>query len=168
MNNRAFIYSILLVTILVQVRLIPNPPNFSPILAASIFSGFYFRPFFLGLFVIILSMFIGDLYLGFHSTMFFTYISLVVVVILGFLIKNLKIPQVILSGLLSSACFFLITNFGAWITLDIYEKNLAGLMASYTLAIPFFQNTLISTLLYLFLFKIFFEFILNKKKILKA
>jgi len=168
MNNKAYIYSILLVAILVQLRLLPHPPNFSPILAASIFSGFYFRSFFLGLFVIIFSMFLGDLYLGFHSTMFFTYISLVVAVTLGFLIKNLKISQIILSGLSSSVCFFLITNLGAWMTLDMYEKNLSGLMTSYTLAIPFFQNTLISTLLYLFLFKIFLEFILNKKKILKT
>ena len=113
-------------------------------------------------------MFLGDLYLGFHSTMFFTYISLAVAVILGFLIKNLKFSGIIFSGLVSSFSFFIITNFGAWITLDMYEKSLAGLMNSYILAIPFFQNTLISTFLYLFLFKIFFEFIVNKKKILKV
>ena len=168
MKNRTIIYSILVIVLLVQLRLIPHPPNFTPILAASIFSGFYFRHFFVGLFIIIFSMFLGDLYLGFHSTMFFTYISLAVAVILGFLIKNLKFSGIIFSGLVSSFSFFIITNFGAWITLDMYEKSLAGLMNSYILAIPFFQNTLISTFLYLFLFKIFFEFIVNKKKILKV
>ena len=75
--------------------------------------------------------------------------------------------EIIFSGLVSSVCFFLITNFGAWITLDMYEKNFAGLMSSYTLAIPFFQNTLISTFLYLFLFKILFKFTIDKKKLLK-
>ena len=112
-------------------------------------------------------MFLGDLYLGFHSTMFFTYISLAVAVILGFLIKNLKFSRIIFSGLVSSISFFIITNFGAWITLDMYEKSLAGLMNSYILAIPFFQNTLISTFLYLFLFKILFKFTIDKKKLLK-
>ena len=113
-------------------------------------------------------MFLGDLYLGFHDTMLFTYISLAIAVIFGFLIKNLKLSGIVFSGLASSISFFIITNFGAWITLDMYEKSFAGLMSSYILAIPFFQNTLVSTFLYLFLFKIFFEFIVNKKKILKV
>ena len=167
MNNKAYIHLALCIAVLVQIRLIPHPPNFTPILAAGIFSGFYFRHFFSGLFIIILSMFLGDLYLGFHSTMFFTYISLAIAVILGFSIRQLKFSRIMISGLVSSASFFLITNFGAWLTLDMYEKNFAGLMSSYTLAIPFFQNTLISTFLYLFLFQIFFEFVLNKKKLLK-
>ena len=163
MKNKTLMYSILLVAFLVQLRLIPHPPNITPILAASIFSGFYFRHFFVGLFIIIFSMFLGDLYLGFHDTMLFTYISLAIAVIFGFLIKNLKLSGIVFSGLASSISFFIITNFGAWITLDMYEKSFAGLMSSYILAIPFFQNTLVSTFLYLFLFKIFFEFIVNKK-----
>ena len=167
MDKKTYIYLVLFIAFLVQLRLIPHPPNFTPILAASIFSGFYFRHFFLGLFVIILSMFIGDLYFGFHNTMFFTYISLSIAVMLGLFIKQLKFSEIIFSGLVSSVCFFLITNFGAWITLDMYEKNFAGLMSSYTLAIPFFQNTLISTFLYLFLFKILFKFTIDKKKLLR-
>ena len=167
MDKKTYIYLVLFIAFLVQLRLIPHPPNFTPILAAGVFSGFYFRRFFLGLFIIILSMFIGDLYFGFHNTMFFTYISLSVAVMLGLLIKQLKFSEIIFSGLVSSVCFFLITNFGAWITLDMYEKNFAGLMSSYTLAIPFFQNTLISTFLYLFLFKILFKFTIDKKKLLK-
>ena len=167
MDKKTYIYAVLFIAFLVQLRLIPHPPNFTPILAAGIFSGFYFRHFFLGLFIIILSMFIGDLYLGFHDTMFFTYISLSIAVMFGLFIKQLKFSGIIFSGLVSSICFFLITNFGAWITLDMYEKNFAGLMSSYTLAIPFFQNTLISTFLYLFLFKILFKFTIDKKKLLK-
>ena len=167
MDKKTYIYLVLFIAFLVQLRLIPHPPNFTPILAAGVFSGFYFRRFFLGLFIIILSMFIGDLYFGFHNTMFFTYISLSIAVMLGLFIKQLKFSEIIFSGLVSSVCFFLITNFGAWITLDMYEKNFAGLMSSYTLAIPFFQNTLISTFLYLFLFKILFKFTIDKKKLLK-
>ena len=95
MHKKAYIYLILLVAALVQIRLIPHPPNFTPVLAAGIFSGFYFRHFFLGLFIIILSMFIGDLYLGLHNTMFFTYISLAIAVMLGFFIKHLKFSGII-------------------------------------------------------------------------
>ena len=108
-------------------------------------------------------MFLADLYLGFHNTMFFTYISLTVAVVLGIYIKHFKFNEILISGLLSSVFFFIITNFGAWLTLDMYEKNLSGLMSSYILAIPFFHNTLISTFLYLIVIKLLFDFLTNKK-----
>jgi len=167
MSNKTFIYPILLVLALVQLRLIYHPPNFTPILAAGIFSGYYFRNFFMSLFIIIFSMFLGDLYLGFHNTMFFTYISLIVAVTIGFYIKKFKTIEILAGGIISSISFFIITNFGAWLTLDMYEKSFSGLISSYVLAIPFFQNTLVSTIFYLFLFKILFEYILNKRKPLK-
>ena len=112
-------------------------------------------------------MFLGDLYLGFHNTMFFTYLSLIAAVTVGFYIKKFKNIEIFFGGVISSVSFFIITNFGAWLTLDMYEKSLSGLISSYILAIPFFQNTLVSTIFYLFLFKIFFEYILNKRKLLK-
>ena len=167
MKNNYYIVVILSIIILVQSRIIPHPPNFTPILAIGIFSGFYLKKFYLSFFILILSMFVGDIYLGFHNTMFFTYAALSIPVMIGLFINKLKITSIFSSSLLSSICFFLITNFGAWITLDMYEKNFAGLMSSYTLAIPFFQNTLISTFLYLFLFKILFKFTIDKKKLLK-
>ena len=164
MNVKNYFLPICLILVLSFSRLIPHPWNFTPVLAMGIFSGFYFKQFYLGLFIVIVSMFLGDLYLGFHSTMFFTYISLAVAVILGLYIKHLRFTEILVTGLTSSICFFLITNFGAWLTLDMYEKNLAGILKSYVLAIPFFHNTLISTFLYLILFKIFFELFLYKKK----
>ena len=110
-------------------------------------------------------MFIGDLYLGFHNTMFFVYISLSVSVLLGTLIKNFKFKEILISGLLSSVIFFIITNFGVWAVSGMYEKNFSGLLQSYIMAIPFFHNTLISTLIYLTVLKILFEIVISKKLI---
>tara|TARA_B100001765_G_C19167429_1_gene190674 strand:- start:130 stop:474 length:345 start_codon:yes stop_codon:yes gene_type:complete len=107
-------------------------------------------------------MFIGDLYLGFHDTMIFTYISLIVAVSLGLFIKNLKFTSILFSGILSSISFYIITNFGAWLTLPMYEKTFSGLVQSYILAIPFFHNTLISTLLYLLILKLIFDFSIKR------
>ena len=135
-------------------------------IAAGIFAGFYFRHFYLGSFVIILSMFLGDLFLGFHNTMFFTYLSLAIVVLVGLYLKNLKFTNILYGTLASSIVFFIITNLGAWLTLEMYSKDINGLVQSYTMAIPFFHNTLISTFVYLYIFKTLFEFAL-KKKILK-
>ena len=111
-------------------------------------------------------MFVGDLFLGFHSTMFFTYTSLIIAVVLGLLIKKFKFTEILFYGLASSVCFFLVTNFGAWLTLEMYEKSFAGLLQSYILAIPFFHNTLISTFLYLILLKLLFNLFV-KKNIIK-
>lgn len=164
-NINNLLLPIVIILSLSLTRLIPHPWNFTPMLAVGIFSGFYFKQFYLSLFIVILSMFIGDLYLGFHSTMFFTYISLAVAVIIGLYIKHFKFTEILFSGLASSVSFFIITNFGAWLTLAMYEKNFAGLLQSYTLAIPFFHNTLISTFLYLILLKLLFDFIISKKTI---
>ena len=165
-NNSIFkiyFFVVCLVLVLSFSRIIPHPYNFSPMLAVGIFLGFYFRQFFLSSFIAVASMFLGDLYLGFHDTMFFTYTSLIIAVILGLFISKFKFTEILFAGLASSVCFFIITNFGAWLSLEMYEKNLAGLFQSYVLAIPFFHNTLISTLLYLVVLKLLFNFSVRKK-----
>lgn len=159
-------FPIALILILTLSRLLPHPSNFTPILAVGIFSGFYFRNIFLGSFIVILSMFIGDLYLGFHETMLFTYISLIAAVLIGMFVRKFKFKEIFFSGLIGSICFFIITNFGAWLSLAMYEKTFAGLLQSYIYAIPFFHNTLISTLLYLIVLKLLFDSAI-KRKIIK-
>ena len=53
-----------------------------------------------------------------------------------------------ISGSLLGACiFFVITNFGVW-SLGTYEYSINGFILCYTLAIPFFVYSLISTLLF--------------------
>ena len=69
-NKNSVILLVFAILALSFTRLIPHPWNFSPMIAAGIFAGFYFRHFYLGSFVIILSMFLGDLFLGLHNTMF--------------------------------------------------------------------------------------------------
>ena len=167
-NLKNYLLPICLILVLSFSRLIPHPWNFSPILAVGIFSGFYFKNFILSLFIVVFSMFLGDLYLGFHSTMFFTYISLAVAVIIGLYIKHFKFTEILFSGLVSSICFFIITNFGTWLTLEMYEKNFSGLLQSYVLAIPFFHNTLISTFLYLIVLKLLFDLTIRKTSKISA
>ena len=167
-NLKNYFLPICLILVLSFSRLIPHPWNFTPILAVGIFSGFYFKNFILSLFIVVFSMFLGDLYLGFHSTMFFTYISLSVAVVMGLFIKHFKFTEILFSGLASSVCFFIITNFGTWLTLDMYEKNFSGLLQSYVLAIPFFHNTLISTFLYLIVLKLLFDLVIKKASKISA
>lgn len=171
MNNiykkyRHYVLPILIILVLSFSRLIPHPSNFTPILAVGIFSGFYFKNFFLSFFIVIFSMFLGDLYLGFHNTMFFTYSSLSIAVLFGMFIKNFKFKEILFSGVASSICFFIITNFGVWALNLMYEKSFAGLLQSYVMGLPFFHNTIISTLLYLAFLKLIINFSI-KNKIIK-
>lgn len=160
-----FILPICLILILSLSRIVPHPYNFTPILAVGVFSGFYFKKFILGFFVVICSMFIGDLFLGFHGTMFFTYSALSLAVIFGIFIKKFKFKEILLSGIASSICFFIITNLGVWALGTMYEKTFNGLLQSYVMGIPFFHNTLLSTLLYLLVLKLFYDFALNRNLI---
>ena len=163
-NFQSYLLPICLILILSFSRLIPHPWNLTPVLATGIFAGFYFTQFYWSLFIVILSMFIGDLFLGFHSLMFFIYVALAIAVFIGLRIKHFKFTEILYSGLASSVCFFIITNFGAWLTHgEMYAKSFSGLMQSYVMAIPFFQNTLISTFLYLLLFKLLFDLAVKKK-----
>ena len=162
-NLKHLVLPIGLIVVLSFSRLIPHPSNFTPILAAGVFAGFYFRNFILSIFIVISSMFIGDLVIGFHSTMIFTYSSLILAVAIGLLIKKFNFKEILFSGLSSSVIFFAVTNFGSWLTLEMYEKNFSGLLQSYFMGIPFFHNTLISTLIYLIILKLLLEFSIKKK-----
>ena len=163
-NLKVLILPVSLILVLSFSRLIPHPYNFTPILAAGVFGGFYFKNFILSLFVVIISMFVGDLIIGFHSTMSLTYSALAAAAGIGTLIKKFNFKEIILSGISSSVIFFLITNFGSWLTMAMYEKSFSGLLQSYVMGIPFFHNTLLSTLIYLLVVKFTLEFV-NKKKL---
>ena len=125
-------------------RFIPHPPNFTSLLALS-----FYIPALLGIRYIpalIISFAITDLFIGFHGTTLFTWGS---VLFIGFLSKYF-IKNIIsrITGALVGACiFFVITNFGVW-SIGSYGYTMNGLLICYTLAIPFFAYSLISTLIF--------------------
>ena len=51
-------------------------------------------------------------------------------------------------AIVSSVLFFIITNFAVWTIWDYYPKTIDGLIMCYTMAIPFFKNTLLGTIIY--------------------
>ena len=143
-------YFILIIIILAAVtRLIPHPPNFTPLIAIGLFGGAYIHNRSLAVLIPIGAMFLSDLFLGFHGTVYFVYGSLLLVTILGMLlIKKITIRNYTIAALSSSFLFFLITNFGVWLTSSYYPKNIQGILSCYTMALPFLGNTLAGTLLY--------------------
>ena len=131
-------------------RLLPHPPNFSPIGALALFGGAMLPSRWLGLLLPLSAMLISDLVLGFHNMIASVYLSFGLTVAIGFVMgSDIKLGKVVLASLSASVLFFLITNFHMWMVADsFYARNWQGLMACYTAAIPFFRNSVISDLFY--------------------
>ena len=131
-------------------RFLPHLPNFSPLYAILIFSGAYaFRMRWA--FLPLLALLLSDMFLGFYAwpIMLSVYLSLTANIFIGrTLKKNLSAMGVLNASLLSALLFFIVTNTAVWYFGTWYSHDLAGLMSCYTLAIPFFKTTLISTMLY--------------------
>ena len=136
-------YKLLAVVTLVALaffRLIPHPPNFTPILAISVFAGIKFKDSLFSYLVPVSAMLVSDAILGFHNGMILIYLA---IVLSAFIAR--KFNTINTSVLSSSILFFLITNFQVWIMSSSYPKSLLGILECYTLAIPFFGMTLLST-----------------------
>jgi hypothetical protein len=125
-------------------RFISHPPNFTNLIALSFYVPVIFGIRFIPL--VIFAFAITDFFIGFHSSLFFTWGS---VAIIGFMSYNLRhnIKLRITGAFLSACLFYIITNFGVWLG-GSYAYTLEGLMASYTFALPFFYSTVFSTLAY--------------------
>ena len=143
------IFPIGLILILVFSRLMPHPPNFTPIIAVAIMSSYFFRNILLSCTVIIISMLLADIFIGFYKNIFFVYLSLLLIIyIFSHINRKIKLKNLFIFGLLGSIIFFILSNFGVWILSEMYEKNLNGLINCYFLAIPFFTKTMISTIFF--------------------
>ncbi len=167
MNSKSITPGFLILTgmifIAAFVRLIPHPPNFVPIAAMALFGGAYFTKRWVAFLIPLAAMLITDLILGFHSTMWAVYLSFMLMVVIGMLlIKQKKISNIFLASVSASVLFFAITNFAVWASGIYYPKDLSGLAASYTAAIPFFHYTLLGDLFFVAL--MFGSFELAKAK----
>ena len=131
------------------LRLVPHPPNFSPIDAMALFSGAYVGRRLLAFAAPLAALLLSDLVLGFYPGMLFQYGAIVVIVLLGMLaLSRVTILRLAATALVGSALFFAVSNFGVWAVSGMYTHTLAGLGACYLAAIPFFQNTVAGDLFY--------------------
>lgn len=129
-------------------RLIPHPPNVTPIAAMALFGGAYFSNLTAAYVVPLAAMLLSDVILRFHRTMPFVYASFLLIVLIGYRLRRRTGSAVALAALASSVLFFVVTNFGVWVTGTLYPKSLSGLATAYAAALPFFRNTIVGDLLY--------------------
>jgi hypothetical protein len=148
MNTRFITLAIIIFAVAV-FRILPHPPNVSPIAAMALFGGAYFSDKRLAFLVPFLALLLGDLILGLHDTMLYVYGGFSLTVVIGFWVrKQLNIGRIAVAAVGASILFFLLTNFGVWLTSGMYPMTADGLMQAYIAGIPFFQNSLLGNLIF--------------------
>ena len=166
MKQKSLIAILLLLTLGIVTRFLPHPANFTAIGAIALFGGLYL-PKKWAILAPLTVMLISDIFIGFYSwqIMGSVYAGFVVMGLIGLKVrKNKKFSTVLGGTILGSIIFFLLTNFAVWVFGTMYTHNLAGLMQSYYMAIPFFKNSLMANLLYTGILVGSYEFILHKQK----
>ncbi|MFL6786916.1 MAG: DUF6580 family putative transport protein [Sphingomicrobium sp.] len=131
------------------LRLVPHPPNFTPIGAMALFSGAYLGKRPVAFAAPLGALLLSDLVLGFYHGQPTVYFSVALIVMIGMVALGRVSPvRVGAAAIVSSILFFVITNFGMWLFSGFYPRTLGGLEACYVAAIPFFQNTIAGDLFY--------------------
>ncbi len=130
-------------------RLLPSPVNFSPIGALALFGGFSFRNRLAAVLFPLTALFLSDLVLGFHYTMWAVYGAFAITSVIGLVLRDQK-GFAVKGGavLLSSLLFFVITNFAVWYQSGMYPMNFEGLVSCFIAGIPFLSNTISGTLVF--------------------
>lgn len=144
-------------------RLLPHPPNFSPVAAVALFAGAHFAAKRWAFLVPLLGLFVSDLALaaingGGYATWFggagiwLVYLCIALTTAMGLKLRGrVSGGRVLGYSLAGSVLFFLVTNFGAWLFQPaqlLYPQDPAGLAMAYAAGIPFFQWTVLGTLFY--------------------
>ena len=168
---------VLLLGLTLALRFAPLPENFSAFGALAIFCGMFARGglrWWFPLLALFAADCIGQLArvpgMGFYhpESMLFNYAGLAVMTLVGAVLGNwsgrsgsgsgkalfgislpLGVARIAATALIASACFFLLSNFGAWLDpLMQYEKSPAGLLQCYIAGLPFWRATLGSDVLF--------------------
>ncbi len=162
-SNSNFWVITLMICVAAFIRLLPHPPNFSPIAAMALFGGAYFNKKAFAFAIPLLAILLTDAIIGFYPFAFMVYASFAIIVLLGIvMLKKVNTRNVVLASLTASVSFFVITNFGVWALGTLYPKTAAGLLECYIAAIPFFHNSLLGDLLFSGLMFGVYEFVKNK------
>jgi hypothetical protein len=159
--NLRFTVITLIILLAAASRLLPMH-NFSPLGAIALFGAAHFSKKWQAIAIPLLATWLSDLFINnviyakqfstftwFYEGFYWQYASYTLIAVAAFIIlRKVNTKNVLVGALASTLIFFLVTNFGYWISYQTYPHNFTGLLASYTAAIPFVKGTLMSDLFY--------------------
>lgn len=156
-----------LIVLAALTRLLPHPPNFSPVEAIALFGGAHFASRRWALLVPLAGMALSDLvlalvngarYLDYLTSAAYlpslaaVYLCIVLGTLMGFGLRGrVSGARVLGYSLAGSVLFFAVSNLATWLTafaVPGYPACSAGLLPCYVAALPFFQWTVLGTLFY--------------------
>jgi hypothetical protein len=148
-------------------------PNFSAIGAVAIFGACYFKGFrkflipigVLWLSDIILNNIVYSQYFDTYQAYgdLWVYGAFIVAGVIGLkMMKNPSWLKLLGTSITTGVAFYIITNFGVWMTQALYSKDIAGLIECYGAGLPFFRNTILSNVFYSFVLFGLFEFVFSR------
>lgn len=162
-NN--WLWVLLLTVGAMLTRVLPHPPNVTPMTAICLFSGMAlgvrFLTFVLPFVVLYASDFlinntIGRAFIADTSEiiwwtdfMNWTYGSYFLIILASaYFLKKATTRSVILMAFGSGVLFFLLTNFSSWIGFSFYPKTFSGLLLCFEAGIPFFRISIIGDIVF--------------------
>lgn len=151
-----------LILVVALARIIPHTPNYSPMTALALFGAVHFNTRWKSILVVFLAGFLSDIILNntvyaymndgftvFYDGFVWQYIGYGAIIALGVVfLKRITPLRVLLGALCATILFFVISNFGAWVSLPIYTKDMTGLMTAYTAGLPFLKMSFLSDIVY--------------------
>ncbi len=131
--------------------------NFSGMGAVALFGGAYFKNKLNAFLLPVLMLFISDLGLvltmgadyGFYSGWYYTYISFVLMVLVGHLIiKKVNGKNILIAGIVGVLIHWIVSDFGVWYGSTSFPQTISGFWMCLDLAIPYELKFLYGTLGY--------------------
>jgi hypothetical protein len=163
--NKQIIFSLVLMVLASAIyRVFPNRPmGFAPQMAIAVFAGSLFvNNKKLAFLMPLLSMFISDglyqiLYMnglteiaGFYSGQWKNYLLIIGLTSIGFLVKQDKIASIAGASIAAPTIYFILSNGLVWLGGGGWHrpKTMEGLMMTYADGLPFYPNSISSTLFF--------------------
>lgn len=173
--NLRFGVLVLFVLVAAMSRLLPFPPNFSPVGSMALFGAAYFARKHWAFLVPLAALWLSSLVLDnvFYAQFYdgfvwfsnaWVYIAFVLLTLFGmWALRKVTVTRVLGASVGAAVLFFLVSNFGVWLTSGMYPPTFEGLMTCYAAAIPFFGNTLAGNLVFSAVLFGSFEWVLSQK-----
>lgn len=154
---KKLVFILALIAVAAASRLLPHPPNFTPVAAIALFGGAVFASKRMAFLVPLTAMLLSDVAIGWltqagwgwHSTQPVVYLTFMVTVCLGMVLRQKRsVFRVATVSLAASVLFFVTTNLAVWVEGVYYAKTVTGLLTCFVAAIPFFHYTVLGDACY--------------------
>ena len=161
-----FYFILIAVTVIIKVICAPqiNLSGFSSVFAVALFAGITTKDKTDAFLLPLVALFLSDMilqglhalnlfpYSGFYSGQIINYALFILITLVGIVFRNYKTAGIFAAAIIAPTVFFLLSNFIVWKTQGVamgYSNDINGLMQSYVFGLPFYRNSLISTIIFL-------------------